>query len=1210
MEGDTLDFKRDQYRLESDQQKAGLVKDIICMANTPRDEPAYILIGVTDKSGRAGDVVGTSEHPDPVIFQNLIRGNVNPPIQFSYRAIRYLSVEVGLFEIPVDQNLQTPVMATRRLGNLIPGVIYFRRSAQNGEAGPHEIKRITDWFSGRNYGPDVEQLQETSWETFYRACDEFDPARVYIAVVGEGQNLESANAEVFSEVGWQLVVDFNQATIEDGIYSKVEPFMSKRKSLRLTALDESLSAVSPTTSVWVAAKGLTSLPSTIQANTWREWNHVKYAPLSRVIDSVAQATEPNPVTAVVLGGEAEYLRTVCELLDRAFKDRLNFVFASEASRDFPDWASKLEATEALISLPAICSGLRLLAPPMDNVEDILLPAFDGGVANVPPDRARFVEEEVEIVHVNVGLNSANTGSELKDFLRGQPVSWHGLNLGVDVQRTVTPRLENRIRDELTSRTTRRLNLGHWPGGGGSTVARRIAWNIHNQYPTLLAKRVVPEPLVERLRYIFGLTQMPLLVIVEDSVTNSDDLDRVYDRLRSENIPVVLLRVVRGERASTQVGSFFLDGMLDNVEASAFAGRLIAEVPSRRMDLERLRDENSRQRRTPFYFGLVAFGKDFAGLEPYVSHRLREASEPVLFLCRISSLLYHFGQQTTPTQLLSSIFSLPRSKLVTMSTMMPGLLQELFVLDSDRSIRPAHELIANEILEQVLSRDLGDRRNWRSGLAQCSVDAIETASVHNDHPGGAVAELLRSVITERGFQETSSGTLEGQFSDLIATIPSSDGQLRVLKRLTELFPGEPHFWAHLGRFYTRVLRNHAEAHLCHEESLLIAPDDPVLHHMAGTALRGEVYELLEQLGQSGPSQDEEERVQRLTEQALGRFKRSRELDPRSEYSYISAVELIARVVGVMARQKGYDQATELFLFASTEGWYRELVDDAETLMAELRLFRAGEAPSYYFQNARANLDRSYGNLSQAIQGWTNLLDHRDVFRPPLRRNIINAYLNRKGWDWSQLTDRETARISQLAKENLEEEPGSDQNLRMWFRAVRATGELPIGVIAEQLTYRRNHSPTIDTLYYLYIIRYLQADTGVGQAVHEARQLIEECARMAATLPHRTRSFEWLGEGAGIKALVHENALGAWNPNEEFWSDPNLLRIVTGRISRISAPAAGEVELANGLKAFFVPAKGRISGGYLSSRDIGRKVQFFLGLSYDGLRAWSVRDDQNS
>ena len=303
-------------------------------------------------------------------------------------------------------------------------------------------------------------------------------------------------------------------------------------------------------------------------------------------------------------------------------------------------------------------------------------------------------------------------------------------------------------------------------------------------------------------------------------------------------------------------------------------------------------------------------------------------------------------------------------------------------------------------------------------------------------------------------------------------------------------------------------------------------------MAGMALRGELYELLEQLDQNGIERGEENRMQSLAEEALVRFKNSRELDPRTEHSYISSVELIARVVGAIARQKGYDQAIERFLVASPEGWYRELVDSAETLMSELLLFRAGEAPSHYFQRARANLDYSYGDLSRAIQGWTNLLAHQGTYRPPLRRNIINAYLSRRGRDWSQLTGRELVRMSELAQENLEEEPDSDQNLRMWFRAVRATGELPIGAIAEQLTYKRNQSPTIDTLYYLYIIKYLQADTGVGQAVNEVKLMAEECARMAANLPHRTRSFEWLGKGAGIKALVHESALGTWNTSSEF------------------------------------------------------------------------------
>ena len=436
------------------------------------------------------------------------------------------------------------------------------------------------------------------------------------------------------------------------------------------------------------------------------------------------------------------------------------------------------------------------------------------------------------------------------------------------------------------------------------MARRLLWNLHRQYPTLLAKRVLPDQLVDRLRYLFDITQSASLVLVEESVTNSDDLDRVYDRLRSENIPALLFRVARGESASTQPGSFYLDGILDDVEAAAFAGKLTAEVPSRSGALEGLKSESNRQHRTPFYFGLVAFDKDFVGLEPYVFHRLREASSNALDVCRLASLFYHFGHQPTPIQLLSSIVSKPRASTISLSSIMSSLLQELFVQNPDRSIRPAHELIANEILEQILSQGVGDRRNWRSGLAQCAVDAVEIAAEHNDSPGGAVAELMRSVLIERGIQETPAGLPEGQFSNLIDAIPSSDGQHRVLKTLTELFPDEAHFWAHLGRFYSIVSRNHTKAHQSHEESLRIATSDPVLHHMAGMAYRGELYELLEQLDQERTGIVEEERVQLLAQEALARFRDSRDLDPRTEHSYISAVDLITRVLGVMSTLKGY------------------------------------------------------------------------------------------------------------------------------------------------------------------------------------------------------------------------------------------------------------------------------------------------------------------
>ena len=768
------------------------------MANTPRDQSAYIVIGVIDDNGRAGEVVGTSDHPDPARFQDIVNSRTDKPVRFSYREIGFLGVTVGLFEIPIDGNT-VPIISRVDSGSLKSGIIYSRRNAQNCESTSDEIERIVLWANSGYRQERAGGGVEHSWTSFLRACDFFEAGRNFVAVLDSSETLNPDECEAFAQINWQLLIDFDQASDEQGMYSRMNSHLSQKKSLRLTALDQAIGTVSPASCIWVAAKGLSSRPSTIRTHSWREWNQAKAGLLSDTIRKLAEVTEHNPVTAVIFGGEYSYAATVCNLLDQAFKSRLSFVIACANPDQYSELTSQFEATSVAISLPGVCSGIRSMNYSIDSSEDMGLPSLEGGTQVVPPERGRWLEEELEVVHTNIGLNASEPQSGLEEFLKGNLISWTALNLGVDVSRTDTPRLQQRLTQELETRTTRRLNIWHWPGGGGSTVARRVAWNLHIQYPTVLIRRIIPESLTERIRYIFELTRKPVLVLVEDSVTNHNDLDGVYDRLRSNNVPCVLLIIGRRTTASTQPGSFYVDGILDNSEASAFAGKLAALVPGRQAEFERLRLLRHSQLRTPFYFGLVAFGKDFAGLERYVDHRLAEVSAPMLEVAKMSSTLYHYGQRSTPIQLLSSVLSLPRQKTISFTAVVPSLLRELFVQESDRNIRPSHELIAEEMIQQLLSRGSGDKRTWRSRLAECAIDVMEYCAEHHDHQGGATADLVRSVIVERGVQETPGGSFEGQFSNLIEDIPSSDGQRRVLERLTELFPDEAHFWAHLGRF---------------------------------------------------------------------------------------------------------------------------------------------------------------------------------------------------------------------------------------------------------------------------------------------------------------------------------------------------------------------------------------------------------------------------
>ena len=471
--------------------------------------------------------------------------------------------------------------------------------------------------------------------------------------------------------------------------------------------------------------------------------------------------------------------------------------------------------------------------------------------------------------------------------------------------------------------------------------------------------------------------------------------------------------------------------------------------------------------------------------------------------------------------------------------------------------------------------------------------------------GNVSDTLKAVLIERGSAESPAGPWETQFSRFLMMVPDRDGRQRVLEHLSEAFPYEPHFWAHLGRFYSREVKNHDKAHEVHQKALDLQSDDPLLHHMAGMGWRTELYDRLSAI-RGEFSKDEEIELFELVNEASREFALARAQNRLSEYNYISEVQMIERFVEGVSVARGFRHQTIQFMTLNGNDAYRELVDQAQNLLSDLALIKGDETPSQLHVRAEAGIQEIYGNHSLAIERLTNVLDRKEAYRPPVRRAIIRSYIAKSGSDWSQLSERELARIVKLAEDNVTEEPASDYNLRLWLRAIRVENSLSVDRVVEQLAYKRLQDNSVDTTYYLYILKFLQLDAGDLATRQEITGLIDECAQLARDLSRTTSSFEWLGVGRGLAALVNVSTLGQWDPATEFWSNTEELRLVKGRIAQIRNQGSGEIELATGLRAFFTPARGGVPGGYIAGQDIGREVEFYLGFSYDGLRAWSVRD----
>jgi tetratricopeptide (TPR) repeat protein len=430
------------------------------------------------------------------------------------------------------------------------------------------------------------------------------------------------------------------------------------------------------------------------------------------------------------------------------------------------------------------------------------------------------------------------------------ITWFELAMHKDVERDVITSLAEQLERDLRSRSSIRTNLYHWPGAGGTTIARRLVWQLHDKYPTVRLLQVRGEETISRLRALFDLTKQPPLVLVEGADVSVTELEPIYAAARSRQLPIVFLTVLRrfdrpptsGQRGGDRAP--FIGQALTIPESHRFAQAYGEQSPGRRPQLNAIVEKGQPWQRTPFYFGLVAFDKDFISLEDYVRRRLAVATDLqrkiVLFIC----MAYHYAQLPLHAQIFSTLLGAPDSRPVWLERALAEPLMELLAREEAMRWRAVHDLVAKEVIEQVLAGSATDRRVWVQSLSTWAAEFIDMCGRRGSASDDLI-DLLRRMFVFRETQELlgTEAAFGKRYAQCLEEIPSREGKMAVLRALVEQFPDEPHFWGHLGRLYSMEFQDDERALQAIERAIELAPDDHVLHHMKGMALRRQAYELM-------------------------------------------------------------------------------------------------------------------------------------------------------------------------------------------------------------------------------------------------------------------------------------------------------------------------------------------------------------------------------
>ena len=746
-----------------------------------------------------------------------------------------------------------------------------------------------------------------------------------------------------------------------------------------------------------------------------------------------------------------------------------------------------------VSLRDICTEVKRLvgnstSPP---VYRHTLPAAESGTATISEKDAVWLKEDLDVLYLqspHITLTADDLKKEAENFFRGGTINWYvwydiGSNY-LDVERSISKELIDHIRDlYINDCKTGAVTLFHAPGSGGSTMAQQVLWNLRDKAPCVQVKRrsgSSMEELADRLIFLHCQTHLPVVVLLDGE--DEPRLKSLSKQLARNT--VVMLNVKRftstipesGQKSNGE-SKFYLSGIVKKQESRNLVLRFSERCENDQVKMSALTklDEDVQEERDKhqmYEYGMTVYHHEFKGVRAYVRGYLQLDKNPGKELQRwqkclaFLSLVYYYGQTSLPGQFFTSLLGKPSNYTVEMEDFAHEA--RMFIVQDVNAgkglcFRICHYFVAKEVLEQILNRNFDRQQNnlcsterlskgARRNLKDFCIEFINHAvkgKAKKALTGHTTTYILAKTFIFRDYREMSaietqeSHTLrKSQFSQIMTDLDSDPpyyGRVEVLEKLCAMFPDDPNFRAHLGRFYTCCRpeeEDKAEKHftealrLCHsrrdstdqyeleERSKLTLMR---IYHMYGSFFQARLAKDITSRKDIATLSGDPTRLQKLLEEivlnacrACDNFVLCRDNTPgghEENYTYSNEIHVRLQICDFV--KKFYPGQMQAFLSRRNQGPIYEFVRESVTEIEDLIM----ECYNVVYLDNVLHLQKQVHWFNELFRGCTTELKHlaRDDDLTSLRMNITAKKLQYR--DPDNIVSVESTKMPHAEVENL-------------------------------------------------------------------------------------------------------------------------------------------------------------------------------------------------
>ena len=1055
----------------------------------------------------------------------------------------------------------------------------------------HALLRNVDYFMA---------MPQENIQQFYVVCEHFKRQdRTYILLTEKNEGIDSRYYQHFSLAPWDIIIDFNKNSMNDGfglvaynggvslahIYKASDPVSDE---------DFTANIQKP---IYFFANGYKSERA---CSDFEQWNQTYYNKTEKFLKALSISLNSQKTIVVSLLKDEDFVVNLRTMINRYFNN-VKFVIANDRQDELLHLTrrknSYYEHVKTSIEEINLCLKEYLQTGTREsNKAEIysvpFLPEEGSGMLT----KAEFLdlEEYFEVLYSGVG----DGNDEVKEsFLQGETsLTWQGAKRNFAVKRTRFQKLyENPLLTEI-KKGRGKVFIVHEPGFGGSTVARQLAYAIHESYPVLFLKAYRYKAVIQKLDWLHERTKKTIVVFMEiPSIISTDEFEYLYSN-SNQSRPYVFVGIKRGSENTKDI---IVSEWANDAVSLADTFRPVIEARyeglKKNEKLHALNNiligDSQPYMRTPFYFGLLTYEKDFIAAQGFFEKFVKavEGNEPQRKCLVYLLLCDYYADKPLPELFFMTVFGVDSKKIFRIDDYFDeseGIVESLIqkeIMGNMTYLRTKYSFFSDLFLKKLLRKDnTPEDTGWIENLGTYCKDLIKDAA---ENP---MAEQLQEDILQPLFIGTSREREGEKFTELVETNREEE-RINIFVTLHEHFPDNPHFCSHLARYYALKEKNMEKALEYADRAIRLSEiPDPLLHHIKGMCLYYISCDKMDKIkramkaGMTPTPEEVSEITGTLLSQAEWEFLKSREIQQQihheDEYGYIPNIKLLLRVFDFYVSVTGVKKKD---VIANAKEPYIVWLDKAQSLLDNVRRLHEEGEESAHFIECEAGLWAQYEDFSALIEKLNNQL--AKTSQPAVvRRQLVQIYMRRDN-DF-MTSSKSNERLLRLMDENMKSDPKNIHNFVLWFRVARYSN-LSTDEILSKLIQWKAISPAIDLTFYSYVFNTIKAIEGSSEAAFLADKYIKECRSMGGG--NHIYVKEWYGNGP--QGIVS-------NAERRTNADNYELLEVKGYVKNYQHPGHAIIEMDCGLEVFFKP-----SANGLTESCLNHNVTFRLGFSYDGLRA---------